>query len=579
MSTAAPDPFALPSDTDFRFALLVAAVLGVTLYVYNILFFGLAGGGMGGLGAYGRCDVAAVAAARRVAALTALRAAPDPFRVAVLRATAHERCIAPIQGATVAWMLGGVTGVVALASVRYWTWPTVKQRRDCLVPLTVEDAPEIVAALRTLSTAAGLQSVPAFLWNPLSAASGGVAFGRLGRPTVALGGGLVTQFYTDPAAFRAVVLHELAHLRNGDVDKTYFALSIWQAFVAAALVPYGLSLIGQPVDWAVSVTWRIVALAGLVYLSRNALLRTRELYADARAAAWDGPAGALGRVLAGLPARSGSSTRLQWLRVHPDSHERLAALRDPTRLARAGFLGAVATGIITTTAAPHLAALLTSAGLGGDPPVGPQVGAFLVYAPLAAGVLALAAWRSVHGSVRDGGTSRTTGLSGLVAPAVGLGWGFIAGRVLSFDAVVQSPATAGTAAVLAGGMLTVSVLAAVLGGTLALTWWLAITARVFLALFASGPPRSTRSTRLSFTASLVVASAVLASWLGVLSVTQGVGAVLVPRPTFVGAAEAAGTALIGAAGALATHPLTGLAAAGLIALPVIGWYFRPTSTG
>jgi hypothetical protein len=38
---------------------------------------------------------------------------------------------------------------------------------------------------------------------------------------VALGGGLVTQFYSDRPRFRAVVLHELAHLRNADVDKIY----------------------------------------------------------------------------------------------------------------------------------------------------------------------------------------------------------------------------------------------------------------------------------------------------------------------------------------------------------------------
>ena len=33
------NPFAFPSDTTFRFVLLVGAVLGTTLYVWNWIYF------------------------------------------------------------------------------------------------------------------------------------------------------------------------------------------------------------------------------------------------------------------------------------------------------------------------------------------------------------------------------------------------------------------------------------------------------------------------------------------------------------------------------------------------------------
>lgn len=46
------------------------------------------------------------------------------------------------------------------------------------------------------------------------------------------------RYDTDPSAFRAVMLHELAHLRNRDVDKTYFTIGIWRAFVVVALIPF-----------------------------------------------------------------------------------------------------------------------------------------------------------------------------------------------------------------------------------------------------------------------------------------------------------------------------------------------------
>ena len=37
--------------------------------------------------------------------------------------------------------------------------------------------------------------------------------------------------------FRAVVLHELAHLRNGGVDVTYATIALWRMFLVLALLP------------------------------------------------------------------------------------------------------------------------------------------------------------------------------------------------------------------------------------------------------------------------------------------------------------------------------------------------------
>ena len=51
-------------------------------------------------------------------------------------------------------------------------------------------------------------------------------FGHAGRSYLALNGGLVTRFYKDRELFRIIVLHELAHIRNADVSKTYFAVAI-----------------------------------------------------------------------------------------------------------------------------------------------------------------------------------------------------------------------------------------------------------------------------------------------------------------------------------------------------------------
>ncbi|MFK0258318.1 M48 family metalloprotease [Streptomyces sp. NPDC090445] len=49
----------------------------------------------------------------------------------------------------------------------------------------------------------------------------GLTFGRAGKRYVMLSRGLITLHRTDPEALRAIVLHELAHLRNRDVDIAY----------------------------------------------------------------------------------------------------------------------------------------------------------------------------------------------------------------------------------------------------------------------------------------------------------------------------------------------------------------------
>ena len=576
----AADPWALPSDTDFRFVLLVAVALGVTLYVYNVLFFALAGGGIAALEVYGRCDGVATAAAQRAAAGEVRGPGPDPLRIAALRLAAFERCIGPVRVATAAWMVGGGTAVALLAGALYWTYPARQLRRHRFSPLPPEDAPEVLRTLEGLSREAGLAAPPRFVWNPLRASASGLAFGRAGRYYVALNGGLVVQHYTDPPAFRAVVLHELAHLRNGDVDKTYFALATWQAFVALALVPYLLSLAGQSFTWAVAVTWRVLLLSALLFLTRNALLRTRELYADARAGTWEGPPGALRRVLGALSRPVGHKEEgPAWrrrvrplLRLHPPPEERVQALDDPRRLFRLGFWEACGAGIATTVAAPHVAALLRTAGLTGAGLASAAVGGALVFAPLAAGVLALRAWRVASGAAPGAALGRErekgNGWLSLRPVGLGLGAGFLAGRLLSFEAVVTADRLAGAAqgTGLATAWIDLTLALALLGGTLALLWWLGLSARAWLPVV--GGSRS--ALRLGFWVSLAGAGLALALLLGVLFAAQEAGALLLPRALPGGAVEAAGMAVSGALRLLLAQPLAGVALLALVAVPALG---------
>src|SRR5947208_4749169 len=164
-----------------------------------------------------------------------------------------------------------------------------------------------------------------WLLQPLDARLSAFAFGWPRRRFVAVSGGAAVAAVRNPAAFDAVILHELAHIKNRDIDQTYLTLAIWRAFVAAALLPLVVTVIvtGGLAGWQRSL-WRVAVLALIVYSLRNAVLRSREFDADARARELD-PETQLGPVLAALPAPTGRRAwNLGW--THPPGQARAAAL-------------------------------------------------------------------------------------------------------------------------------------------------------------------------------------------------------------------------------------------------------------
>jgi Zn-dependent protease with chaperone function len=276
------NPFAFPADTDLRFVLLVAAVVGISLFMYYSLSFRL---NPVYKQAVQTCSASAEASGEATGADIA-------------------QCLAGADRITVTYPLVGIVIVLGLAYALYWATPTWKIRRDGLVPFTDEDDPELIALVAELSRQAGLDRPPIILTNADMSPSG-LAFGRFNQHYLVLNAGLIMQYLMDPPAFRAVVLHELAHLRNGDVDKTYFALAAGVAVVVGAVLPYLIVVVAPELLQAslgdvANQLWRIVVALLLIYGPTAGILRARELYADVRASAWDGPEGGLRSALAQL---------------------------------------------------------------------------------------------------------------------------------------------------------------------------------------------------------------------------------------------------------------------------------------
>jgi Zn-dependent protease with chaperone function len=482
-----PNPFAFPSDTTFRFALLVAAVLGATLYVWNWMWTSLG----------------AEADELRAASLQCLTAFQEGFSAAGADPLAMTRasdefstCVQQTYQEAAWWMVGGVALVLTVAAVLTIAWPLAKERRAGFRPLEARDAPEALAALAELSDEAGLRREPRWLWNPLQTAATGVAFGHPGRYAVGLTGGLVVRHATDPDGFRAIVRHELAHIRNRDVGLTYATLALWYAFLLAAVVPFAFTLIDEG-QFALSVTWRLLALAVLVYLTRNAVLRSREIYADVRASVTDGPRGALARVVGALRGRPDHLPG-RLLALHPSPEQRVAALRSTRPLFSIGPIEAFAAGLAATINFDSVHSLV---GWYVDDPLDIAMIAAVVFAPLVVGVIGLALWRDRFGALASRTPAQTIWPIGLALAA-----GLLVGPELSLASALPGEDRGLLGDLVRGeSLLWVVALVALV---LLLLDWIANGASVWLRAEAA------RRSRAVWTAGLLVAAGVLTIVLG-----------------------------------------------------------------
>jgi Zn-dependent protease with chaperone function len=189
----------------------------------------------------------------------------------------------------------------------YWVRPALRIRQRGLRPFPADRLPGPAAELAALRTLAEVREEVTYVVDLLDPGVTGLAFGRRGRRYVMISRGLLHLYDTDPTAFRAVVLHELAHLRNRDVDIAFLTDSAWRIYlpalllpgiVAAPLTPLIAPSVSGPASFYLLGAWQSVLLGVVIPLARKSVLRSRELHADARVALIPGGAAGLASVLA-----------------------------------------------------------------------------------------------------------------------------------------------------------------------------------------------------------------------------------------------------------------------------------------
>jgi heat shock protein HtpX len=218
------------------------------------------------------------------------------------------------------------------------------------VRLSPAQAPDLIALSAALARRAGLPRPPAlyFIPSPMLQA---MAAGSREAPVVAVTSGLLRTLSRRELA--AVLAHEIAHIRHGD-------LLVLRLATTAASLTRGMAYLGAlvlltflPMLWAsgmVPSPLALVLLLAAPLLSdvlALSLSRRRELLADAGAIELTGDGAALAEALARIWRLQGDDWErlasrgprwLRWLRTHPTFEDRIAALRGMAMPVRAAPL-------------------------------------------------------------------------------------------------------------------------------------------------------------------------------------------------------------------------------------------------
>ena len=359
---------------------------------------------------------------------------------ALSQAVAYRGCMAKYAPPPAQWLIYGWPVLLSVAATLLFVLlPFWKARHRRAVPLeSVDPDGDIRALLTDMAATAGLARLPRVVVDRASVATGAVVFGRNRRPTVCLFGGLLACRRSDPERFRAVLLHEFAHIANRDITVTYGTVAVWRVFLALVLLPYlvwvsrqvhgFLTWWGEPTDLP-SLTRGLLLpalTAALVYLARSDVLRSREVYADLAAVRW-GADPHKWDVTPRTPADGRLRSALGSLRelwgTHPRWEERRGALADPAPLFGAHALPMFLTGAAAAMVNIHLLTYLSTYN---------QYSLWRVQlvslapAALVAGVIGTALWRSVAYAVLTGDRIPSGARAGLW-----LGAGFGAGGLFT----------------------------------------------------------------------------------------------------------------------------------------------------
>lgn len=292
----------------------------------------------------------------------------DPTTIALARDRAYVRLYL--------WRLVGCSMLLILLAATTWLFYTKHPRRvrksagaEPITDQAVLDEVSRLVRLAEVDQSIKVEQRQGFL--------SGLAYGLKNRECLVLtdcdgllGGPLV-------GLARAVALHEIAHIVNGDIRTRELSRSVWLALsILLGLTLVALSgttllrggirfpMISSPLflsytnlgPGALARRSLLIAaiLLGVAWWIWAGLVRMREFYADARVVSW----GYRQELLQRLELPDAFASRLPLLRMHPSNQERAEKIRQPWKLFQVSRGFALLNGLLLTLVAGQLVPLL-----------------------------------------------------------------------------------------------------------------------------------------------------------------------------------------------------------------------------
>lgn len=348
-----PDLGAFGTETDRRLVLLLFAILATSLYILHVELVTTFLQGM-----FAHC------------LQTSLTSPGLNFNAVTPDGLSRACSVVPERWQSLG-MLTGLLLLLGLGLFAYWWAPRWHIWRTGLKPLAQYQHATIMRGSEQVHIETYLEEGRAaylpglhlrYMTNRRATAQTlPYVFGGFGQAYLMIPFAAIALFQQDTAAFRATVLHEMAHFYHRDVQKVYFARALTRAFALLILLPFlGFtlwSLAFSPtslaplakVEFVLSQFWGMLVMAGLVWLLYRAVLRAREVAADVQAGYWADTDAALEEALRKLDAK-----RRAWWQVALSSHpdERALNVHDPGQLFRLRRWEALATGIAASLSLP-----------------------------------------------------------------------------------------------------------------------------------------------------------------------------------------------------------------------------------
>ncbi|GAI16878.1 unnamed protein product [marine sediment metagenome] len=141
--------------------------------------------------------------------------------------------------------------MLVLATIIYRAHPDRIRRRKKLTPLAHGQYPTIHHQVNDVANQIGISPPPTVMLGEGLRSQNAQAFGIGKNLILGLGGGVRLLLVKAPARFRALLLHELAHIANRDIGPTYFSEALWRTTIYVVVGPLVVIILGLSLLFAI----------------------------------------------------------------------------------------------------------------------------------------------------------------------------------------------------------------------------------------------------------------------------------------------------------------------------------------